>query len=239
MAAPLLLAGVILVAQRDLPEILISEDARLVGVRTETGELAVNRTRPRAFTATDWQRAMAAKGFVKPKAAESAAELAMLLHAPSHSEMVAAVARLTASRNAEVLTPPASGFLCAADLCMARMTGGAIIAHAPSMPAALPACGVASLIVIADATAANPCPHTATVVVTLRHLALRGSAMVSFDSAGRPILRYAIGDEFRPWHDHRRFSREARGMPPWQPRKREMPAQEKSTPAASADAADT
>ncbi|MGE3308054.1 MAG: ComEC/Rec2 family competence protein [Rhizobiaceae bacterium] len=48
------------------PTILVSEDARLVGVRTQSGEMAVNRSRPNAFTAQTWQRAMAAHAIRSP-----------------------------------------------------------------------------------------------------------------------------------------------------------------------------
>ena len=52
------------------------------------------------------------------------------------------------------------------------------------------------------------------VVVTKRELALHGSAEVRFKN-GKVDLRHAIGHELRPWHDHRRYSREARGLPPY------------------------
>lgn len=210
LAAPLIAAGALLLFQRDLPRLFISEDARLIGLRTVEGAMAVNLSRPRAFTATDWERAMMVQSVVKPQRAASTDQMKS-----SFLE-----GRPQAAGSPEE-TEASGGFLCAGELCMGRDVSGAIVAHAASMPAALPACGLASLIVIADATAANPCPHTDTVVMTARELALYGSASVTFDGSRRPTIRHAIGSELRPWHDHRRFSREARGMPPWQPRKQE------------------
>ena len=177
--------------------------------------MAVNLSRPRAFTATDWERAMMAQSVVKPHQAASIDEMKSRFSQGWPS-----------TERAPQETEPSNGFICIDGLCMARDTSGAIVAHATSMPAALPACGLASLIVIADATAANPCPHTDTVVMTARELALHGSASVTFARNGRPVVRHAIGETLRPWHDHRRFSREARGMPPWQPRPRKQTVSE-------------
>lgn len=69
------------------------------------------------------------------------------------------------------------------------------------------------LIVIDDATAENPC-GAGTIVLTKRDMARRGSVAVTFSGAGVRI-EHAIGEPYRPWHGHRRFSREARGLAPW------------------------
>lgn len=97
-------------------------------------------------------------------------------------------------------------------------------------------------------------------VITARDLARRGSAAVRFitppksprqyglsapgsaNSTGPPdadvaapdipkaVVSYAIAEPYRPWHTHRAFSREARGLPPWEPRKAFRSAKEKQTP---------
>lgn len=97
-------------------------------------------------------------------------------------------------------------------------------------------------------------------VITARDLARRGSAAVRFimppksprqyrlsapgsaKSTGPPnadvaapgiqraVVNYAIAEPYRPWHTHRAFSREARGLPPWEPRKASRSAKEKQTP---------
>ncbi|MBX3531846.1 MAG: ComEC/Rec2 family competence protein [Rhizobiaceae bacterium] len=113
---------------------------------------------------------------------------------------------------------PAEAFRCGPDdTCVAQHEGGAVVVHAPDAAAAIDHCTNAALIVIADATAQNPCPTGFPVlVVTRRDLALRGSAAVWLDGAGAPRIAFAIGEAPRIWHDQRRFSREARGLPPWQ-----------------------
>ncbi len=65
-ALPLAGLGLYLLLDRPLPDVLIAEDGRLVGVRTANGDLAVNRARPNGFTVEDWQRATVAGKIVKP-----------------------------------------------------------------------------------------------------------------------------------------------------------------------------
>ena len=209
-AIPIAVAGVAMIGARTLPDVLVSEDGRLVGLRTGDGSLAVNRTRPNAFTTEDWQRALKTPTVIKP------------------------------AKPGAPDKPPAqdeAGFRCTDDFCTASAASGALVVHATSAEAARPFCETATLIVIADATAENPCgPGPA--IVTLRELARRGSASVSFeDGTGKPSARvaFAIDEPYRPWHTQRGFSREARGMPPYQ-RKSANPAQS-AEPATARDAA--
>ena len=64
-ALPLALAGMAIVSGRTLPDAIVSEDGRLVAVRTAAGALAVSRTRPNAFTTEDWQTALMAGTVLK------------------------------------------------------------------------------------------------------------------------------------------------------------------------------
>lgn len=198
-AAPLVLAGGLLLAARDLPDVLVSEDARLVAVRLADGNLAVNRARPRAFTLENWQRALNATSVVKSRQKDGlSAEL------PAEGE----------------------GFWCNSGLCVVRTATG-VVAHAETQQVAASVCSTADVIIIDDATARNPCAgHVA--VITKRDLARQGSAEIRFgtdssqqerDRDARIVvssIRFSIAEPYRPWHAHRRFSREARGMPPWQ-----------------------
>ncbi len=52
------------------PTILVSEDARLVGVAV-AGGLAVNRSRPNSFTVEAWQRAVPAEAIVRPSGGDA------------------------------------------------------------------------------------------------------------------------------------------------------------------------
>lgn len=198
-AAPLAVIGIaMLVLSRAVPDVLIAEDGRLVAMRLSDGRVAVNRARPRAFTIQNWLRAFGASEIARPGKAEDGGEL---------------LARLGSAGDE-------TGFLCGDKLCIARHASGVVVVHARDVASALPACGHAAVIVIDDATARNPCVRATTAVVTKRDLARRGSAEIMLRHAASPgamSLRFAIDEPYRPWHEHRRFSREARGLPARQP----------------------
>ncbi len=192
-AIPFALAGTVLVASRQFPDALVSEDGRQVAVVLADGTLAVNRSRPNAFTIEDWQRALMADRVVKPHKAEEGSGPA----------------------------PPkagASAFACGPGLCTVAAAGGGMVAYAENAEAASSACATAAIIVIDDATAESPCPAGTALVVTKRQLALQGSAAIYLDHTGArgpPRLVQAISLPLRPWHDQRRYSRAARGLAPW------------------------
>jgi competence protein ComEC len=180
------------------PDVLISENGRLLAMPIGAGELAVNRVRPNEFTLDNWRRALDAETVVKPEAA-FALDVQLKSAAPA-------------------TFPPGTPFLCADGLCVARHPSGPIVAWAGSAGDARPACNYASVIVIADATARNPCHESLVAVITQRQLARSGSAAIFFDRQSadrRAAVRYAVETAYRPWHMQRQFSREARGLPPY------------------------
>jgi competence protein ComEC len=130
-----------------------------------------------------------------------------------------------------------AGFTCAEGACLAHHPSGAIVVHALDTQAALDACTTASIIIIDDATAKNICRWKDVLVITKRDLSLHGSAAIAFSGravggASRVVaaIEYAISRPFRPWHEQRRFSREARGLAAY--RRPEKPAKpEKVQPA--------
>ncbi|HEV2899036.1 MAG TPA: hypothetical protein VGX71_14625 [Pseudaminobacter sp.] len=117
-------------------------------------------------------------------------------------------------------------FDCDPALCAIRHPSGHIVAHTADTSAARSACNYAALIVIDDATAELSCGNPAVAIMTKRELARHGSAAIYFAApASKPEIRHAVAEPYRPWHAQRRFSRAARGMPPYQ-RKAKPPATE-------------
>ncbi|HJS09081.1 MAG TPA: hypothetical protein VJ809_15535, partial [Pirellulales bacterium] len=100
-------------------------------------------------------------------------------------------------------------------LCLARHHSGAVVAFAESSQSARLACDTANLIVVDDATAENLCPGKPIEIITKRDLAQQGSAEIFLAAGADPAVDFAINQPYRPWHTQRRFSREARGMPPY------------------------
>lgn len=223
LALPLVAAGLVMVMFRTTPEVLISEDARLIAVRLSDGRLAVNRPRPNGFTVEDWTRATLSEALIKPRQSKAA-------DAEPEEDAGAGDGRLPAK---EVRAPsiPLSdlterdGFYCDAGLCVMRHRTGKLVMHASHASLAAAFCREAVLIVIDDATAENPCP--ATTVLTKRQLARRGAATIDHleDEAPQDV-RLSLGEPYRPWHHHRQFSREARGIAPFKPKKPETAAAE-------------
>ncbi|MBN9069464.1 MAG: hypothetical protein J0H60_24245, partial [Rhizobiales bacterium] len=117
---------------------------------------------------------------------------------------------------------PEVPFACTKTLCVAWNARGVVIAHAATEEAARATCAVASLIVIDDATARDPCAASSgPAVITKRDLARYGAAAVTFEETTTgflPTVEYSIERPYRPWHAERAYSRAARGLPPYQGR---------------------
>ncbi|BAB48182.1 DNA uptake protein [Mesorhizobium japonicum MAFF 303099] len=204
-AVPFALAGLLTVSDTRTPDVLISEDARLVALPIGGGELAVSRARPNEFTVDNWKRALVSETIVVPE---------MFDKADGQFDIADAVN-----------LPPGAPFYCTDGVCLARHPSGAIIAHVEDRKDTWKACGFADLIVVNDATGYDACHNPLVLVVTKRQLARKGSAAVFFDrqSATGPLtVSFAVDGPYRPWHEQRKFSREARGLPPYQ--KAEKPA---------------
>jgi competence protein ComEC len=114
-------------------------------------------------------------------------------------------------------------FACTKTLCIAWNAKGVVVAHAATEDAAREACAVATLIVIDDATAGNPCATPDPAIITKRDLARYGAAAVTFHETPAgflPTIEYSIVKPYRPWHAERAYSRAARGLPPYERRPR-------------------
>ncbi|TPM11618.1 ComEC family competence protein [Mesorhizobium sp. B2-3-11] len=197
-AVPFALAGLLTVSHTRAPDVLISEDARLVALSIGNGELAVNRERPNEFAADNWKRALISETIVLPEMFEET-DGQFDLATPTD-------------------LPLGSPFYCREGLCLARHPSGAIIAYVEDRKNTWKACAFADLIVVNDATAYDTCHNPLVLVVTKRQLARKGSAAVFFDpqSATTPAeIEFAVDGPYRPWHEQRKFSREARGLAPY------------------------
>lgn len=188
LSLPVIAVGLLLIIVRQQPDVLVSEDARLVAVKSDAAALVVNRKRPNAFTLDNWKRALRATEVKKP-------------------------------------VPEADGegvFTCADDHCVLRGTGGVQLVHSKSAAKASDWCGDALIIILDDATASGVCSDKGSVVVAKRQLARWGSAAIAYRLMGNNLtadIEYAVSEPYRPWHEHRAFSRAARGMPPWKRKK--------------------
>ena len=217
-ALPLVVIGIGIIAARDLPDLFVSEDGRLVAMRMADGNLAVNRSRPSEFVTGIWKGAAMAGAIVRPAVREE--DPADDAH--GRSGIASRIALMRSD------TP----FACGANECLGRHASGAVVAFLGEGVPKDSYCGLAALIIVEDATSSSPCPGgSGTLILTGRDLARRGSAEIRFAAGADPAvdIRQAIAEPFRPWHAHRRYSRAARGMPPW--RREEPPARAGDGPA--------
>ncbi|GGA55115.1 competence protein [Nitratireductor aestuarii] len=186
LALPLAAFGFAAVMERSFPDVMITEDARLVAIRGEGGTLAVNRPRPSGIAIDDWKRALASETVVTPQ------------------------------KGSVDATTASDRFICEEGVCLARHDTGALIVQAQKAGSVTPYCTQAAIIVVEDATVEHPCGDNQTaVVLTGRDLARRGSAAIYLSERGSgPRLVQAIDEPWRPWHEYRAFSRASRGLPP-------------------------
>jgi len=183
---------------RQTPDLLISEDGRLMAMPLGEDRLAVNRRRPNGFTMENWHNALATQMTTPPQ--DGVAD-------PDRN--------VGKAGNDSGRSMP---FRCDRGLCVATHRSGAVVAHAADEDAARRGCVTAQLIVIDDATAENPCRDSSVRVLTKKDLARSGSAEVYLAPSTQlaPRIRFAVAEPVRPWHVHRQFSREARGLPPYE-----------------------
>lgn len=229
LALPFAVSAGFLIATHSLPDVLVAEDGRLVAVPTADGRLAVNRKRPNSFAVEDWMRAMRADGTFAPVTAAGSGK-----EATGGTSLLLSVAGVLPAETGDTA---GNLFRCDEQLCVARTRSGAIVVTTADTQKAQALCGRVQLIVLADAAAPIACGSDATTVVTQRLLALRGSlafrAGPDGEGSWRTTIAHAVDLPLRPWHEHRRFSRAARGLPPWEPRSksdsvREQTANEKA-----------
>lgn len=66
---PLLLGAALLMMRAQEPQLIVSEDGKLVALRTDDGNLAVNRASGSAFTLNNWQQGYGINEVIKPSKA--------------------------------------------------------------------------------------------------------------------------------------------------------------------------
>lgn len=196
VALPFLLAGILLIVMRDIPDALVSEDGAIVAMRDAEGDVYANVERADDFIMGNWLRALGTSTFAAPVEEETMPD------------------RLPHAEGAP------AGFSCTDTVCTARLAGDAMLVSAKTPDAARRFCGTADLIVLDDAMDRDTCALSRTRVLTTRELARLGSVAVWFDAQtngeAAARLAHAITMPWRPWHTQRAYSRAARGLPPYQ-----------------------
>ncbi|TMU92208.1 ComEC/Rec2 family competence protein [Brucella haematophila] len=237
LALPFVLAGFIAFMHQPFPDVVISEDAKLVGVRLPDGRFAVNRDRPSKFTVDNWKTAYLATQFLIPQ------------HTKDWLRGI-----------------PTDGFICEDELCTITLRDGRVLAYTADPAIQDIACDVGDVVILAVAGKTQGCTIQNKLVINRRDLALRGTVEMRLGdknvnastpatvptgdlapaSDNAPLrhgfadprfddrLAFAIDEPRRPWHLFRLYSRAARGLPDWEYKKKQ-PAQKAETQCPATD----
>ena len=241
LALPFVLAGFIAFVHEPFPDVVISEDAKLVGVRLPDGRFAVNRDRPSKFTVDNWKTAHLATQFLIPQ------------HAKDRLRGI-----------------PTDGFICEDELCTITLRDGRVLAYTADPAIQDITCDVGDIVILAIAGKTPGCTNQKKLVVNRRDLALQGTVEMRLGDkqveTGAPAmsssndldvmndgiqkrhsfadprygdrLAFAIDEPRRPWHLFRLYSRAARGLPDWEYKKKQ-PAKKAEPQCVTTDDQDT
>lgn len=166
----------------DDPDILISEDGRLVALVSD-GALAANRSRPSRFVFEQWQHALGRAEIVRPVRAggdRGGRDPPELFgdHMTQHSATF--------------------GFSCAhKQFCVGWTGNGTVVAVVQDLRFLGPACDSADLVITDRPIALDRC-YSGALLVTGRMLRQTGSLEL-VDREGELIVKSAIGQTNRPW----------------------------------------
>lgn len=217
--------AIVSLQQRILPVGYIHERGDTVGMINQNGDLALNRSRVSNFITDQWQRSLAAHNIVKPdidknrNIAElfSISELAenhgrFLCNADMCLFATAAPTKLMIARSAQALRA-----ICL-QLTDEQMSRGVSFVSGKSRPEAL-----SPIIVFDGVKIPSECKYWATSISTNQQRAIGGSITLEQNSDGSIGRITSLANLQRPWHQHRAFSRAARGMEKYIPKARPKP----------------
>ncbi|MEX3009111.1 ComEC/Rec2 family competence protein [Hoeflea sp. TYP-13] len=186
------IAAFVVVEPDRKPDLLVSEDGRLVALVTENG-LATNRRRPSTFIFEQWQRSIVRDGHIAPTySGVSATDLPSLF---------------------ESMRGQKPSFVCVKDTyCGAVTAAGTRVAVVEDLAAIGAACDSADIVITAKKIAMERC-YSGAMLVTGRMLRQSGSLEIGMpNKAGELLVRSAIGHTNRPWTEQRFYDWRSRSF---------------------------
>ena len=212
LALPFIVLGFATFVSEPFPDIVISEDAKLVGVRLADGKFAINRSRGSQFAIDNWKTAYLIEEFITLPSGRS---------------------RKRTDRD---------GFECEEGLCTISLRDGRTLAYTADAAMREIACNIGDVVILAVPGKDVACQNPAVLSISKRDLALKGTVEIRLGeelNKSRSIVtesdgihetakpetnrlisnlqlddrvRYAVDVPSRPWHVHRIYSRPARGL---------------------------
>jgi ComEC/Rec2-related protein len=176
-------AGLFFFVRETGPDVIVSDNGRLVALRTPEGALAINRTQPSKFTIENWSKAYKATGILMP---ETGADT------PEHKGFIC-------EEGICIAEMPSGQMLAYTDIATERETvcgiGDVVILAFAGKDLSCNGAGK-TVVTLRDLVVKGAL-----------------EARIPPSEAIPPILTYAIGPPERPWNQHRLHSRAARGLP--------------------------
>jgi len=225
--------GIWMLVHSTLPDILISEDAKLVAMRGEGATVLLNRRPANSFTLDAWKRALVADKTIAPVMLGRAArenEAVDEHSVPDSQRRIYQYAmqdlRLSQDETDALLARASTqAFVCVKGLCLVEHRTGTMVAVSANADIPAEICAVADLIILQSPGRTRPCRDSGTAIVDSMSLARGGVTAIHLPDAAvgkdLPIIAdYAIARPYRAWHVQRAYSRAARGLPPYEPAKR-------------------
>ncbi len=235
LALPFIILGLVVFVREPFPDIVVSEDAKLVGVRLVDGRFAVNRNRPSQFTIDNWKTAYLVEEFVSPPSVKN-------------------------EKQANY-----SGFECEDGLCTITLRDGRTLAYTADAAMQEIACNIGDVVILAVPGKDIACRRSATLSISKRDLALKGTVEIRLGEGpdeSRSIMTvagganetvkpepsqlisnlqpddrvtYAVDVPSRPWHLHRIHARAARGLAEREYKPKSRPAKNAAICSSDAD----
>lgn len=175
----------------DIPQIIISEDAKQVAIiDPQKGVLSVNRSRPSAFILEQWQAAFKTNQIILPDKGEGGFQCQSKQRCDFESQF------------SEL------------DFSVIYLT------EMPAATEWQSICEQSGIIIAAFAPFKSACQSQRNTIITAQQLALQGSAEVFFQTSEEAAtmstqIVFAQGSAERPWQSHRKYSRSARNLGPY------------------------
>ncbi|MHC5230267.1 ComEC/Rec2 family competence protein [Brucella sp. LJL56] len=212
LALPFIVLGFAAFVREPFPDIVVSEDAKLVGVRLADGRFAVNRSRPSQFTVDNWKTAYLVEEFIAPPSGKNRKRT------------------------------DSDGFECEDGLCTINLRDGHTLAYTADIAMQEIACNIGDVVILAVPGKESSCGRSTTLSISKRDLALKGSVEIRLGKAAEQNrtpqalslispkttkaeaasptselqqdsrITFAVDTPSRPWHLHRIHSRPARGL---------------------------
>lgn len=222
------------------PDVLVSEDGRLVGLPMESG-IATNSARPSSFVFGQWLTALAETRTIAPQqfAVSSGSGFATAARRTDKGRAAPDPQAVAAMRAA--LDRRTTGFLCyGRKWCAAEVAGGVPIMTVADLAFVGPACDLAAIVVVARPIRMTAC-RSGALLLTGRTLRRSGSVQIEVDrigadrpsppsalhrsrdgrvlpatterrSAYRLTIRSALGGVIRPWSVQRYYDWRSRSF---------------------------